>query len=56
MRHKKTVEVEKDRHGDGATWGAAAVEQADSKRKMDYLGRRAVARRAVGTRHRPIPR
>ena len=25
------------------------------KRKMDYLGRRAVARRAVGTRHRPIP-
>ena len=29
------------------------MEQAGSKRKMDYLGRRAVARRAVGTRHRP---
>ena len=31
------------------------MEQADSKRKMYYLGRRVVARRAVGTRHQPIP-
>ena len=31
------------------------MEQAGSKRKMDYLGRRAIARRAVGTRHQPIP-
>jgi hypothetical protein len=31
------------------------VEQAGSKRKMYYLGRRAVARRAVGTRRQPIP-
>ena len=32
------------------------MEQAGSKRKMYYLGRRAVAIRAVGTRHQPTPR
>ena len=32
------------------------MEQAGSKRKMYYLGRRAVARREVGKRHYPIPR
>ena len=36
-------------------WGAAAVELAGSKRRM-YLGHRAIARRAVGRRHQPIPR
>ena len=32
------------------------VEQAGSKREMYYLGRRVVARRAFGTRHRAILR
>ena len=36
-------------------WGAAAVEQAGSKRKL-YLGCRGVARREVGRRRQPIPR